>query len=330
MSVHEELDNGSAKGRQQPRLWTELRIEASEEVSDAVSDFLVGLLGRGVILEDLEVDNPAEPFSRKVLIKAYLSREDLDSGAMKEIENYIYSLVEFHAGYEVVRLLGHEPVVEDWHESWKRFFKPVKVGKRLVVKPSWEPFVPDPDDIVIEIDPGQAFGVGTHASTRLMLQEMEGLWAEQGWDRDGLLRHELPTVLDVGCGTGILGIAAAKLGASSVQCIDIDPAAEEAARKNIRLNHCHDIVAVSLDPIWKVEGPYRVVLANLDRDTIGLLAADLARQTEGGGFLLVSGILKEQLPKVKEVLERQGLEEIGRGLDSEGEWAVIRFQKRAG
>ena len=318
-------EGGSGAG---PRLWTELRIEAAEDVSDAVSDFLVGLLGRGVIIEEPPDDEPGPDAGPRVIIKAYLSKEDLDSGALKEIEQYVYNLIEFHSGYEVVRIAGHDPVVEDWHDSWKRYFKPVRIGRRLVVKPSWEPYVPAADELVIEIDPGQAFGVGTHASTRLMLEEMEALWQERGWDRPGALRHELPSVLDVGCGTGILGIAAARLGASSVHCIDVDPAAEEAARRNIRLNHCHELVTVSLDPVWRLEGPYQVVLANLDRDTIKLLAGDLARLTDSSGILIVSGILKEQAEDVERALSGLGLEKDGSRLDGDGQWAVIRLVKR--
>ncbi len=310
------------------RLWTELRIYASDSVAEALCDFLVSLLGRGVIIEEMTPEgeslNDSADFS--TLIKAYLSVEDLESGALKEIEQYIFNLIEFHSGYPVARIAGHEPVLEDWHDSWKRFFKPVHIG-RFVIKPTWEPYAPGSNEVIIEIDPGQAFGVGTHASTRLMLLEMERLWQEQGWDGDGVAASELPSVLDVGCGTGILGIAAAKLGAASVHCIDIDPEAVKAARQNVVLNHCRHIVTVSQDPVWKIEPPWTVVLANIDRDTLCLLSEHLAAQLESGGWLIVSGILREQADMVRDAMGRNGLQETRSSVDSGGEWIAIRFRR---
>ncbi len=296
------------------RLWVELSLLCSKILEDALCDFLISELERGVIVEEAP-DN-----EEMLVVKAYLSREDLESGVLGSIENYLEELNLLHPD-ATVRIQGEKVVEEDWHDKWKEYFKPLRVGKRLVVKPTWEEYVPDVDDIVIEIDPGRAFGVGSHPSTRLMLKRLEEL-AEERELSGG-------QVLDVGTGSGILAIAAARLGAASVLAIDTDPDAVETARNNVHLNNVHSKVSVSNTPVWEVEGPFEIVLANIDRDTLLLLCKDLARQVKKEGRLVLSGILMEQADSLKEAFERQGLHfELSEADSKDGQWVLLEFLKR--
>ncbi len=294
------------------RLWVELIIKCSKSVEEPLCDFLISELERGVIIEE-----GAEGGHDLLYIKAYLSREDLDSGALKAIEAYMKELETIHPD-ATLEIEDEKVVEEDWHDKWKEYFKPIKIGRHLVVKPSWEEYVPAIQDIVIEIDPGRAFGVGSHPSTRLVLQRLEHL------SHEGLLEYAV--VLDVGTGSGILAIAAAKLGAKEVMAIDNDPDAVETARDNVRLNHVHDTVSVSTTPVWDVEGPFDIVLANIDKDTLLLLSSDIAKQVKRGGRLLLSGILDTQVGSIKDVFCDKGLECMFQNQDGEDErWVMLEF-----
>ena len=312
-------------------VWIELIVNVSTpEISEVVSDILISTLGRGILVEDIDLPGTEDKFSQR--IKAYLNKDDLEKGLLKELEHSFYELEEFFGDDRAIRFETRTIVEEEWSENWKKYFKPVRVGQRLVIKPSWEQFVPSKEDIVIEIDPGQAFGTGTHASTVLILEAMERIWTQEKWERCSgrgvdVPAHDdtnCPQVLDVGTGTGILGIAAAKLGASSVLCLDIDPIAVKVARDNFMRNHVHDKASAATTPLWQIEGSYDVILANLDRDTILLLADDLSSRLAPSGRLILSGILTTQADRVEEAFTKRGLVMEDRLIDTrEGEWTAL-------
>ncbi len=303
------------------RPWVELIVETSEDIADAVSDFLVSALSRGVYIEDLEEMVEEDGFTTR--IHAYLSREDLESGMLKTIEGYFLALEELYSDLPVISWSTRAVVEEDWSENWKKYFKPLRIGKSIVIKPSWEQFVPKEDDILIDIDPGRAFGVGTHASTSLMLEAMEDLWNERPW-ADGNVVDMWPECLDVGTGTGILGIAAAKLGSKSVLCLDIDLDAVETARENCLRNHVHHVVSVSNTPVWQVEGPYDIVLANIDKETLTFLASDLTRLVKKRGRLVLSGFLADKADSIADVYGRHNMKVLQTNIDKiEGQWACM-------
>lgn len=305
--------------------WVELIVDTTEDVADAVSDFLISALSRGVYIEDLE--EMIEEDGPRTRIHAYLSREDLESGMLKTIEGYFLDLKGLYSDLPVISWSTRAIVEEDWSENWKKYFKPLRIGRSIVIKPSWEQFVPGEDDIVIDIDPGRAFGVGTHASTSLMLEVMEDLWNERPWagrGDHGKAADTGPECLDVGTGTGILGITAAKLGSKSVLCLDIDPDAVETARENCLRNHVHHVVLVSNTPVWQIEGPYDIVLANIDRETLVLLAGDLARLVKTRGRLVLSGFLSDKADSVAHVYGRHHMKVLRKKIDGkEGQWACM-------
>ncbi len=202
---------------------------------------------------------------------------------------------------------------QDWSETWKRFFKPFRVGDRLVVRPSWESVSLGPGDVEVEIDPGQAFGTGDHPTTRLCLQLLAGL----PWD--GL------RVADVGCGSGILGIAAAKLGAAEVVGVDIDEASVEVARQNAQRNGvpCRWLVGNGFEPL---EGDaFDAAFSNIISAVLIRIAPDAARAVRPGGLWIVSGVIEANWPDVLRAAENAGfgLMEARR----EGEWLAAVLQR---
>lgn len=186
----------------------------------------------------------------------------------------------------------------DWVDNWKAYFKPAKVTDRIVVKPTWEEYEPtSPDEIVLEVDPGMAFGTGTHATTVLCLELMEEiLGSEQGL-----------SVGDIGCGSGILSIAAARLGAASVIGTEIDPVAVEVSRNNISVNDAEATVRIRQGDLASVlEKPVDLLVANLTADLVRRLAREAAPSLRPGGRLIASGLLDEQFPSVRNAIEEVG------------------------
>ncbi len=304
--------------QKEKKIWIELAVEVPSDLCDIVSEFLISALGRGILIEDIPHSGTE---GREIeRIRAYLDSTELDSGILTEIEAFIMELPDLESGFPDVKI-STNIIEEDWHEGWKAYFKPTRVGKFIVIKPSWENYVPNPRDIVVEIDPGRAFGTGTHPSTSLVIKAMERLWEEQGWlQKEGVGK---PRVLDVGTGTGILGITAAKLGASSVLCLDVDTDAVEIARENTYKNHVHHMVSVSLTPLWQIQEEYDVVLANIDRETLLLLSEDLVEKLASPGWLILSGILVEHGESVRRAFTGLGLEL--KAEDTEGEWLSMVF-----
>lgn len=199
----------------------------------------------------------------------------------------------------------------DWAEIWKEHFKPRRVGAHLVVKPSWETFEADPGDLVIELDPGQAFGTGEHPTTRGCLELMEDMQLAG------------KRVADLGCGSGILSIAAVLLGASQVAGVDIEPVAVEVARANAADNRV-DIAFVTGDSLGALgPGPWDVVLSNLVSATLISVSRFVADALVPGGQWLVSGILDPNWDDVKGAAHRAGFE-IAAELREDG-WVTAVF-----
>ncbi|MFK7989280.1 MAG: 50S ribosomal protein L11 methyltransferase [Sandaracinaceae bacterium] len=200
-----------------------------------------------------------------------------------------------------------EHVVGDaWRDGWKAFFKPTRIGARLLVVPPWETAAAKPDDLVIVLDPGQAFGTGTHETTRLVLAEIEQ--RVKGGE----------TVLDVGCGSGILGIAALRLGAASVHAVDIDPIAVRTALENAEVNGVR--LTASDEPIEEVEGTYLFVLANIRTPVLIPMADALVARVDG--TLVLSGILASEEAEVRGAYDAR-LVYVGRRED--GDWIALTY-----
>jgi ribosomal protein L11 methyltransferase len=189
-------------------------------------------------------------------------------------------------GDEYVAELEHV-VGDGWRDGWRKYFKPMRVAEHLVVKPSWEPFEAAPDDLVITLDPGQAFGTGTHESTQLLLAALPG--HVRAGDR----------VLDIGTGSGILAIACVLLGAEHVTALDVDPLAVSATTENSLANSVSHAIAVSTAPVETVTERFPLVLANIEARVLVPLAAAVSERVLPGGTLFLSGLLHDHVDSVR-------------------------------
>jgi len=202
---------------------------------------------------------------------------------------------------------------EDWAENWKKYYKPFRIGSHLVVKPTWEPYTAQPDDLIIELDPGMAFGTGTHETTNMCMQLLEKHL------QDGM------RVMDVGTGSGILAIAAARLGAKDILAIDIDPSAVKVAIENVELNGVQEQVRVVVGDLCKSEAmPCDLAVANIVADAICMLAGPLTRHLEKDRLLICSGIIREREQDVMNAATEAGYNLFDR--IEKGEWVALALK----
>jgi ribosomal protein L11 methyltransferase len=171
---------------------------------------------------------------------------------------------------------------DDWADAWREYFHPMRIGERLLVRPSFREVTPEPGVVVLTIDPGRAFGSGIHETTRLVLREVEA--SVRGGEH----------VLDVGCGSGVLAVAALLLGAARATCVDVDAAAVEVSLENARLNGVEDRLEASTTDVTDVPGTYPLVLANIQSHILIAMADALMARVAPGGLLVLSGILVDQ------------------------------------
>jgi ribosomal protein L11 methyltransferase len=207
----------------------------------------------------------------------------------------------------------------DWAEAWKAFFPVLRVGRRLVIRPTWRRHSREPADVVLALDPGMAFGTGLHPTTRLCLAALEAL-ADAG-------RVKGARVLDVGCGSGILAIAAVKLGATAAHGVDTDPIAIESTAANARRNRIGRRVAARLGSLPSGEPPFDVVLANLIAGVLVHLAGSLRDELRLGGTVLASGIFMDREAEVRGAFETVGLIVVDRR--AEGDWVALAATREA-
>ena len=205
----------------------------------------------------------------------------------------------------------------DWAEAWKDHFPVMRIGRRLVIRPTWREHNAAPDDVVLDLDPGMAFGTGLHPTTRLCLAATEDA-ADHGLLRDA-------RVLDVGCGSGILAIAALKLGAASVLGVDTDPIAIEATTANAERNGIGARVAVRAGSLPTLAGPFDVILANLIASVLIDLAPAIRAELRAGGTLIASGIFVDREAAVTAAFRDESL--TVRRRTSEGDWIALELAR---
>ncbi|MEX2245565.1 MAG: 50S ribosomal protein L11 methyltransferase [Dehalococcoidia bacterium] len=294
---------------------TYIEIIASVQAGDTerAADVLRAHTGAGVWTEapfvQPDLESEALPADGDVRIHAYVPAEAARNGHLDALRDALAA-----AG---LRASVEERSVqeEDWAEAWKAYFDVERYGKRIVVVPSWRAYEPRRDDVVIALDPGMAFGTGQHETTRMCLEALEG--AVRPGDR----------VLDVGCGSGILAIAAAKLGAGAVVAVDIDETAVRVTAENARANGVEAAVRAgtgSMGEAWPFDDAARefdVVVANIVAGVIMELAAALADALTPGGRLIASGIIAARERETADALAAAGLriEEVR----AMGEWRCI-------
>jgi ribosomal protein L11 methyltransferase len=274
---------GEKKGK-----WLKIELSVSPLLVDAVSNFLTEIGAEGVLQEELEQQSPEDfevSASREVL-EAYLPFDIRLEHRIASLKTYLDSVTQLFPDLEEPGLSTETIVDQDWGEEWKKYFKPLRVSKNIVIKPTWERYAPAGRDIVIEIDPGMAFGTGQHPSTRMSLEAIEDIIL-----KDRTIKKW--RVLDVGTGTGILGISCAKLGAERVVCVDIDKKAAEIARENAKINHVEDRVEVINRDVTTIHEPFDLIVANLTAKILMRLRTHLMSLIENEGYLVISGIIDQ-------------------------------------
>ena len=295
--------------------WIEVAVEVEEEAVEAVAEQLRAF-GEGVAIDvpfvqpSLYDDAERDP-SRQVVVKTYLPDDAATDGTCRQIEEALWHIGQLR---RVGPLVTRRIAEEDWANSWKPFFPVVHVGRRTVIVPAWRRYRRNAGDVVVRLDPGLAFGTGTHPTTRLCLQTMESL----------VRTHS--QVLDVGTGSGILAIAASRLGAAHVTAIEIDPQAVDAARANVRLNHLSRRITVHAGSPDDETGPwqgkwYDLILSNVTARVNVRLAATLAGLVDPRGTVVASGILVVDMDSVAESFANAGLQVRDRVIDED--WGAL-------
>ena len=294
---------------------------------DLLSDFLVELSGNGVSIENLALDTfsltTVEDAPIKT-VKAYFNA-DADTEEVKAaIEAFLHANGAAFPGFAFKSPFVTTIAEEDWANNWKEHFKPVRIGSRLVIKPTWEEYEAGAGDIILKLDPGMAFGTGAHPTTKMCLEVLEMIFYNEGVFRTEGQSIKPKMVLDVGTGSGVLSIAAAKFGAERIVAIDIDAEAVVVAEENIALNEALPSIAVSTTPLRDVGGKFDTVLANILAEELVRLAPELVERVAPGGYLILSGILGEREDFVVAGFGGHGLSLVESR--HEAEWCCISYR----
>jgi ribosomal protein L11 methyltransferase len=264
--------------RNKTKSWVEVRVEVPSALVEAVANFLIESGSPGVVQE--KVTGKAGAGKERVV--AYFPTPRSFPIQRKRIRKYLSSLAPPPGSWSFQCRALRE---ENWAEAWKDNFKSLRVTPKMVVKPPWERYARKAGELVIEIDPGMAFGTGTHPTTRMCLQVLEVLIPS--------FVHP-PSVLDYGTGSGILAIAAQKLGAKDIVAVDIDPEAIRNARKNASANRLHGRIDFRVGSGQSIRRRFGIMVANLLPQELLNAANFLARRVSPAGFLVLSGFLKKQ------------------------------------
>jgi ribosomal protein L11 methyltransferase len=301
--------------------WLQINITVPAAGIDLVCHEMTELGSAGITVEERALDtfvvpDPDAEGPEVLVLKVYFPPDISQAQLAEQIAERLAWLATLIPGLEVVVPEIQQVRAEAWAENWKQHFGIQRIGSRLVVRPTWEEYVPDPQDAVLTLDPGMAFGTGSHATTRLCLEALAELY-ESG---TGPQR-----VLDVGTGSGILAVAAALLGARQVLGCDIDETACRVAMDNARQNGVAQQVAVTLDPLETLGGDFEVVLANILAEENARLAAELVERLAPGGVLILSGILHEKERLVIDAFEGRGL--TGPDIRRQDEWSCLCYRK---
>lgn len=304
--------------------WIEIKVTTSTESIEAVSNIFYEAGVSGVVIEDpkdflRQKDEDAWDYMEipegidyeEAVVRAYLVEDSSFTEKAMEIQRRIKELPNYGLNIGKGEITFKNISEANWAEAWKKYYKPTHIGKNIVIKPSWENYNPKSDEIVVEMDPGMAFGTGTHETTVMCLELLEK------YIKNG---H---TVIDVGCGSGILSVAAAKLGARKVIAIDKDEVAVRVARQNVQRNGLDSCVVevMKTDKLNNVDAKADIIVANIIADVVIDLSSMVPFYLTKDGIFLASGIIKDRRNSVVEVLEKNGFDVIEES--EKGEWVAI-------
>ena len=313
--------------------WIEVQVKTTTEAEEAVANILYEAGVGGLAIED---PNDVLAFTQNedswdyidpsllnhvfegIIIKAYFP----ESADLLDKIELIKQNIEKIPQYNLDKGLGEVTVSEvdekDWAETWKKYYKPKKVGEKIVIVPTWEEYERKGEDIIVELDPGMAFGTGTHETTTMCIKK-----------KKKYIKPE-HTVFDIGCGSGILSIVSAKLGAKKVIAVDIDEVPIRVSKENIELNSVSDIVDVRRGNLLDVvDEKADLVVSNIIAEVIVELSKDIVNYLNPNGIFIASGIITEKKDMVKDALEKEGFNILQ--IDVINDWACIisKLEKEA-
>lgn len=305
--------------------WMELKIDTTAEGCDLAANILYDAGAAGVVIED---PGDARALLRQeedwdyidpgaintegdiVTVKGYLAVNDSLGDLVKMVRERLSDLAIREPGFGPLELATGTVNDWDWAECWKKYYKPLRIGRNIVIKPSWEHYSPKEGDIVVAIDPGMAFGTGTHESTALCIELLEK-YISKGC-----------RVIDVGCGSGILSVVAAKLGAGVVEAYDLQAEAVDITRENAKLNGVDRVVkAQRANLLDAAKDRVDIIVSNIVADVIIRMSPRAARHLKPGGIFIASGIIRDRRREVYTSLEYYGMavvEELSRN-----EWIAL-------
>ena len=316
--------------------WAQVTIITSQEASEAVANYLFEHDATGIEIRD----NPS-PNSPSVTLISYFPTDDLIGKRVRDLREFLTSLIQAGINTQPAKVTLKSIEEDNWSEQWRSAFPPQKVGKRLVIAPTWDDITTEPSEVLIRLDPGMAFGTGQHPTTQLALELLEAAITEGN------------VVADVGTGSGILAIAAAKLGAKRVDAVDLDATTIPIARSNIQLNKMESVIRLhqgdGLNALEKqissnqsektgtedVPPPkYPLIVANILTKVILPMIPQCPKFLEARGQLILSGILAQEASQVEsqlkangfEVLEVRQLKESSEGVQTRENWVGILAQ----
>lgn len=303
--------------------YLEVTVRTTEEIYETIANLIWELGAGGVVIEDPRViqrhiensdwdawEFPEELLEQEdIIVKGYFP---VDADLVKTMASFQENVekIKGHFAGGKIEVTETEVAAENWATSWKAFYKTERIGERVVIKPSWEEYNSRPEEVVVELDPGMAFGTGNHPTTAMCIRALESTVFP------GCL------VLDVGTGSGVLAVTAAKLGAGQITAVDYDPVSIDAARENIRLNGVADRVnVIQSDLLTGIENKADVVVANIIAKVIIRLIPQAADLTKPNGWFISSGIIQDRLTDVLEALKQSPFRV--EKIIEEGEWAAV-------
>ncbi len=290
--------------------WLKLTLSCPEKMAEAVSDLMVVLSGSGVDIHPVEgtdINN----------ITGFFSLEEKTAAEIRHNTASEFAALFTLYNQEAPKMTSEVIADQDWATSWQQFFKPVEIIPGLVIKPSWEEYIPTDRQHVIQMDPGMAFGTGQHESTQMALLLISTTLSQSSGN--------IKKILDVGTGTGILAMAAALLGGSGVLAIDNDPEAVSVAQGNVKKNNLDSKISVSGTPVTDIQDTYDLICANIVHDVLIAMTADISRLIAPGGRVVLSGILSgAQEKNIVQVYGASGMRLIRTEHDKE--WAALLLE----
>lgn len=302
--------------------WTQLQVSCSQSDLDTVCA-VMSMVDVGLMIEDYSDIEENLTIDYGEFVDEQLLKNDRSIAKVSifipEEKSYAESLAFLQERFADISLNVDIEIVgldeDDWANEWKKYYKTLHIGNHIVINPPWISYEPKHDEILVQMDPGMAFGTGTHETTRLCLTLLERYMQKDA------------RVLDVGTGSGILSIAASKLGASSVFAYDLDPVAVRVALENVKINNVTNITCGISDLLNNIDctAPYDFVCANIVADILIRMAPDVGSFMRKGALIITSGIIVFKSEEVKETMERFGFKTIHK--EAENDWVAYVFEK---